>query len=67
MGHVIWLRNFITCQGCVKSGPAVIGQDNRSTIQLAKNGQADLDATRHIAIRYFFVNEWIKSNEVELR
>ena len=67
MGHVIWLRNFITCQGYDKIGPAVIGQDNRSTIQLAKNGQADLDATRHIAIRYFFVNDRIKSNEVELR
>ena len=67
MGHVIWLRNFITCQGYDKIGPAVIGQDNRSTIQLAKNGQANSDATRHIAIRYFFVNDRIKSNEVELR
>ena len=67
MGHIIWLRNFITCQGYEKIGPAVIGQDNRSTIQLAKNGQANSDATRHIAIRYFFIHDRINNGEVELR
>ena len=67
MGHIIWLRNFITCQGYEEIGPAVIGQDNRSTIQLAKNGQANSDATRHIAIRYFFVCDRINNNEIELR
>ena len=67
MGHIISMRNFITCQGYEKIGPAVIGQDNRSTIQLAKNGQANSDAIRYIAIRYFFVFDRINSNEIELR
>ena len=67
IGHVIWLRNFLICQGYKDVGPAVLGQDNMSTIQLVKNGQANSDATRHIAIRFFFVHDRMKSEEISIK
>ena len=66
LGHIIWLRNFILSQGYKEIGPATIKQDNKSTIQLARNGQPNSDATRHISIRYFFVHDRIKNNEIKL-
>ena len=66
LGHIIWLRNFILSQGYKEIGPATIMQDNKSTIQLARNGQPNSDATRHISIRYFFVHDRMKNNEIKL-
>ena len=53
-------------QGYKEIGPATIMQDNKSTIQLARNGQPNSDATRHISIRYFFVHDRMKNNEIKL-
>ena len=64
LGHIIWLRNFILSQGYKEIGPATIKQDNKSTIQLASNGQPNSDATRHISIRYFFVHDRMKNNGI---
>ena len=66
MGHVIWLRNFLKGQGYKNIGPATIGQDNRSTKQLVANGQPNSDTTRHISIRFFFVHDRIKEDEIRL-
>ena len=41
-------------------------QDNKSTIALAEKGRSTSNRTRHIAIRYFFVHDRIKSGEVQL-
>ncbi len=44
-----------------------IYQDNMSSILLEKNGRASSGKrTRHINIRYFFVADRVKSNEVSI-
>jgi hypothetical protein len=63
--YVLWTRNFLLAQG-IKLGPAVVAQDNKSTIALAEKGRSTSNRTRHIAIRYFFVHDRIKSGEVQL-
>ena len=67
IGHVIWLRNFLIDQGYNNIEPAMLGQDNMSTIQLVKNGQPNSDATRHIAVRFFFVTDKVKNGEVYIK
>jgi hypothetical protein len=46
--------------------PATMFQDNKSTIQLIKNGQSNTERTRHIAIRYFFIKDRITSGEIQV-
>ena len=49
-GHqVLWTRNFLIHQE-YQVGPALIYQDNLSTIQLLKNGSSNSERTRHIDI-----------------
>ena len=67
LGYIIWLRNILICRGYKDVGPAILGQGNMSTTQLVKNGQANSDATRHIAIRFFFVHDRIKSEEISIK
>ena len=64
-GQVVWTRNFLIEQGYVL-GPAVIYQDNQSTMALLKNGKSNSDRTRHIAIRFFFVSDRVNNNEIKL-
>jgi hypothetical protein len=66
MPLVIWTRNFLTDQGYhVRDN--VVYQDNQSTILLAKNGRASSGRrTRHIDIRYFFVTDRVKNNEMRI-
>jgi hypothetical protein len=63
--QVIWTRNFLLAQGYAV-GPAVIFQDNQSTIALVAKGRSTSARTRHIAIRYFFVKDRVDSKEVEV-
>ena len=49
--QVLWIRNFMIHQE-YEVGPAVIFQDNLSTIQLVKNGRSNSERTRHIHIRF---------------
>jgi hypothetical protein len=63
--QVIWTRNFLIEQG-FDIGPATIYQDNQSTIALVKNGKSNSERTRHIAIRFFFVSDRVKSNEIKI-
>ena len=65
MGQVLWTRNFLEAQG-YKMGPAKVFEDNQSTIKLAENGESRSARTRHIAIRYFFIADRIKSGEISI-
>ena len=47
MTQVIWTREFLLAQG-----PAVVKQDNQSTIVLANKGRSTSSKTCHIGIRY---------------
>jgi hypothetical protein len=60
---VIWFRNFLAAQG-YDLLPAVICQDNQSTIALAQKGKSTSDRTRHIDIRYFFIKDLIERKEI---
>ena len=46
--------------------PAVMYQDNMSTIQLIKNGRSNSEKTRHVDIRFFFMHDRINSGDVSL-
>ena len=53
--QVLWIRNFMIHQE-YKVGPAVIYQENLSTIQPIKNGRTNSERTRHIDIKFFFLH-----------
>jgi hypothetical protein len=63
--YIIWVRNFLIEQG-YNVEPAKIFQDNMSTISMVKNGKSNSDKTRHIAIRFFFIADRVKSNEINI-
>jgi hypothetical protein len=61
--QVLWTRNFLIHQS-YEVDPAVIYQDNMSTIQLIKNGRSNSERTRHIDIKFFFLHDRIKSDHI---
>ena len=62
-GQVIWTREFLQFQG-YDVGPAMIYQDNMSTIALVENGKSNSPGSRHINIRYFFIKDRIDKGEI---
>ena len=42
-------------------------QDNMSTIKLAEKGKSTSDRTRHVKIRYFFVNQFLENGEMKIK
>ena len=56
--EAIFSGDFLVAQGEVIS-PAIIHQDNMSTIAMIKNGMSKSDRIRHMNIRYF----WTKSRQ----
>jgi hypothetical protein len=65
LSHVLWTKNFLQSQG-YDTGPAIVHQDNKSTITLAEKGRSTSNRTRHISIRYFFVKDRIESGDVKV-
>jgi hypothetical protein len=63
VSQVIWLRNYLTELGYTLE-PAVVYQDNLSTLALVDAGSPTSDRTRHIHIRHFFVKDKIETNEI---
>ena len=47
--------------------PAILYQDNKSTIQLIKNGRSTSEKTRHVDIRFVFLHDGINSGDVFLQ
>jgi hypothetical protein len=64
---VIWARNFLTSQGYASTQPAIIYQDNLSTMALIEKGRPASERTRHINIRYFFIKDKVQSGDIELK
>jgi Reverse transcriptase (RNA-dependent DNA polymerase) len=62
-GQIIWTRHFLEGQN-YNIGAAKVFEDNQSAIRLAENGRSNSSRTRHIAIRYFFISDRIKSGEI---
>ena len=63
---ILWTRYFLEAQG-YGADDAIIYQDNKSAILLEQNGHASSTRwTRHLNIRYFFVSDQIKKDEVHV-
>ena len=66
MSMVLWTRQFMKGQGYDIS-TNVVYQDNTSAILLEKYGeQSSTKRTRHLNIRYFFVTDRIRSEELSV-
>jgi hypothetical protein len=63
---VINVQNIILSQG-LQCEPAIIDQDNQSTLAMLEKGQATGPTSRHINIRYFWLTDRISTGEVEVR
>ena len=55
-GELIAQNEFYIHQ-CGSNKPAILFQDNQSTIRLIKNGKSSSDRTKHIKIRFFWLKE----------
>jgi hypothetical protein len=66
MPAILWTRYFMKAQGYgVREN--IVYQDNKSAILLEKNGKASsTKRTKHINIRFFFVTDRVKKNEVSV-
>ena len=54
--YVLWTKNFLTAQGYSGTQPAIIYQDNLSTIALIEKGRPATErTTRHINISIFLL------------
>jgi hypothetical protein len=65
LSQILWTREYLTAAGLI-IGPAIIHQDNQSTIFLAKKGKSTSERSRHIKIRHFFVSHYIEAKEIEV-
>ena len=66
MAQVLWTRYFLGAQGYDVRDNKMY-QDNQSTMLLENNGRASSSKrTRHINVRYFFVTDRIKNEEVSV-
>ena len=64
--QVLWTRNFLRCQGHHQP-PALIHEDNQSTIQLIRNGRSNSERTRHVDIRYFFLHDRMSTGDIDIQ
>ena len=62
----IWLLMFLSAQGYVIKDN-ILYQDNTSTILMLKNGKNSCNGnSRHVNVRYFFVNDRVDKQEVKI-
>ena len=65
--NTIWTKMFLRAQGFVISHN-VLEQDNESAIKLERNGRTSVGPkSRHIDIRYFWIKDRAKSENVKIR
>jgi histone deacetylase 1/2 len=62
---VIWSREFLIAQG-EDPPPAVVYQDNQSTMAMIERGASTSERTRHIKVRYFWVKDRVDAGDVEI-
>ena len=64
MTHILWTNYFLSWQG-YNAKDTILYQDNKSSILLEKNGKKSISKrTKHIAIRYYFITNRVKSDEL---
>jgi hypothetical protein len=66
MAQILWTLYFLEAQG-YKIRDNALYQDNKSSILLETNGRGSSGKrTRHIAVRYFFIADRVKSREIRI-
>jgi len=66
MAQVLWTRYFLEAQG-YDLEDNIVFQDNESAMLLERNGRASSSKrTRHINVRYFFVQDRIAAGEMSV-
>ena len=66
MPQMLWTQYFLESQG-YKINDNVLYQDNKSSILLETNGRGSSGKrTRHMNVRYFFIADRVKSNEIRI-
>ena len=65
--NVIWSRDFLPAQG-YDVPPARVYQDNKSAIALEEKDASSSERTRHVHIRYYWVNlkDRIDAKDIEV-
>ena len=63
--RVIWCRDFLIHQG-YNVAPAVVYQDNKSTIAIVNKGAHTSGRSKHINIRYFFIKDRVDAGELKV-
>ena len=63
--QVIWSRDFLISQG-YQIEPALIYQDNTSTMSLVKNGKSNSERTKHISTRFYFIKDRVDNHEIRI-
>ena len=66
--NAIWVKMFLQAHQGYEIESNVFKQDNKSAIKLEKNGRTSAGPkSRHINIRYFWMNNRLKSEGIEVR
>lgn len=66
LSQILWTRELLTHQG-ISVGPAVVYQDNQSTICLANKGKSTSERTRHVKVRHFFISHYVDTEEIVIK
>ena len=67
VSKVLWTKLFIEAQGSTIHENIVL-RDNTSSMKLESNGKwSSGRRTRHLKIKYFYVTDLIKRNEIQLK
>jgi len=64
--QVIWTKSFLE-ELAYNQPPAVVNQDNKSTIHMAEKGSGNFQRTKHIAVRYFAIKQLIENGTVKIQ
>ena len=64
VADAIFTRSYLLAQG-YNFPPATVYQDNQAAIRLSENGVASSSRTRHIDIRYLFIQDRIENGDIK--
>ena len=64
--HLLWFRLILEFLGYPQQ-PAVIAQDNKSTIVVCESGHSRSGRIKHMSIRFFFIKSLIDSGKIRLK
>ena len=65
-GDAIQLNHFLNHQNMSNDRPATLFQDNMSAILLLQNGKSSAKRTKHISIRYFWLQDRVVNGDIKI-